>query len=155
MRKFALDTNLYVRAFRNSEAALEVQRFYAAFVSRTYLSSVVLHELLVGATDAKKARSVDREVAHPFLRRRRLITPPHSAWVAAGEAIAQLAATDGLDRRSLPRSFVNDVLLAASCRDAGVTLVTDNVRDFERIRRVLDFDFTPPWPMAEQVAGDR
>jgi predicted nucleic acid-binding protein len=26
----------------------------------------------------------------------------------------------------MPRSLVNDVLIAASCREAGVTLVTDN-----------------------------
>ena len=44
------------------------------------------------------------------------------------------------------RSFLNDVLLAVSCRAAGLTLVTANLADFERIRRVETFEFVPPWP---------
>jgi len=45
------------------------------------------------------------------------------------------------------KSFGNDVLLALSCREAGLVLVTDNRRDFERIARVAPFDFVDPWPM--------
>ena len=44
------------------------------------------------------------------------------------------------------RSFVHDVILAASCRQFGHTLVTANLRDFEVIRRVERFDFVPPFP---------
>ena len=44
------------------------------------------------------------------------------------------------------RSFVNDILLALSCREAGVVLVTENLRDFERIAEVRRFDFVAPWP---------
>jgi len=51
-----------------------------------------------------------------------------------------------VDRSKLPRSFVNDVLIAASCAEAGVTLVTDNARDFARIGAVLRFGVTAPWP---------
>jgi predicted nucleic acid-binding protein len=41
---------------------------------------------------------------------------------------------------------VNDVLLAMSCRESGVVLVTANVRDFERIAKVTKFAFVAPWP---------
>jgi predicted nucleic acid-binding protein len=41
----------------------------------------------------------------------------------------------------LPKAFGNDVLLALSCREAGDTLVTDNLRDFERIGRFVSFEF--------------
>ncbi len=44
------------------------------------------------------------------------------------------------------RAFGNDVLLAVACREAGITLVTDNEGDFERIGRHVDFDFVKPWP---------
>ena len=37
-------------------------------------------------------------------------------------------------------------LLAVSCREAGCVLVTDNDRDFLRIRRFLAFEFVKPWP---------
>ena len=47
----------------------------------------------------------------------------------------------------MSKSFGNDVLLALSCREAGLVLVTDNGRDFERIARVVPFDFVAPWPM--------
>jgi predicted nucleic acid-binding protein len=38
------------------------------------------------------------------------------------------------------------VLLALSCRESGICLVTANTRDFARIRRHADFEFVPPWP---------
>jgi hypothetical protein len=45
------------------------------------------------------------------------------------------------------KSFGNDVLLAVSCHDAGLVLVTDNRRDFERIARGAPFDFVDRWPI--------
>lgn len=42
-------------------------------------------------------------------------------------------------------TVLNDVLLALSCREAGVVLVTANERDFERIRRRVRFEFVGPW----------
>ena len=32
------------------------------------------------------------------------------------------------------------------------TLVTDNERDFQRIRRFVPFDFTKPWPGAQALS---
>jgi predicted nucleic acid-binding protein len=52
--------------------------------------------------------------------------------------------------RTVPRAFVNDVLLALACREAGVILVTANRRDFERIQRVARFEFVAPWPSPAQ-----
>ncbi|MFW6201311.1 MAG: hypothetical protein ACOC8B_01920 [Gemmatimonadota bacterium] len=48
--------------------------------------------------------------------------------------------------RRVPKSFVHDVLLALSCRESGVVLVTGNGGDFERIQRYVPFEFVPPWP---------
>ena len=59
MKKYVLDTNLYVKAFRNREAAAALERFYASFTPQSYLSSVVLHELLAGANTRAKARQID------------------------------------------------------------------------------------------------
>ena len=45
------------------------------------------------------------------------------------------------------KSFGNDILLAVSCRESGVILVTDNLRDFNRIHAVLPFEFVEAWPV--------
>jgi predicted nucleic acid-binding protein len=57
-----------------------------------------------------------------------------------------MARKDGLEVRRVSTSFANDVLLALSCRESGCILVTDNQRDFQRIRASVGFEFTKPWP---------
>jgi predicted nucleic acid-binding protein len=146
VRKFAADTNLYVLASRNPADAELLKRFYRAFVPRLYLSSIVLHELLVGAQNDAMLRRIHRDIARPFDRTGRIFTPSHGSWTEAGKALAKLAEMGYVDRSALPRSFINDVLLAACCREAGITLVTQNIRDFTRIKHVLAFDFVAPWP---------
>lgn len=146
MTRYVLDTSLYIRAFREREAARALARWYEAFTPFTHLHAVVLHELLAGATTPAKARQVRHSVAAPFERTRRLVTPSHEAWAAAGEALADMAREEGLELRRVPKSFVHDVVLATSCREAGVTLVTENARDFERIRRWVDMEWLEAWP---------
>jgi predicted nucleic acid-binding protein len=146
VRKFVLDTNLYVRAIRSRAGALELEQFYSVFTPATYLSSIVLHELLVGASTPVKARQVEEELARPLKSTGRIITPTHAAWESAGEVLSEMARDGKLDLRSMPKSLVNDVLLAASCREAGVTLITENVRDFERICHYIRLEYIEPWP---------
>lgn len=50
------------------------------------------------------------------------------------------------DLRSIPKSLINDCLVAASCREAGAILVTDNVSDFAAIRRYIRLEYMSPWP---------
>lgn len=146
MRRYALDTNLYVRAFRSGEFSAEIATFYESFAPSCFLSSVVLHELVVGGQDREKIRSAREKIARPFQRTGRIFTPSHRAWDAAAEALALLAMEGTLDRSRVSRSFVHDALIGASCREAGITLVTDNQNDFERLRTVLHFEFVEPWP---------
>jgi predicted nucleic acid-binding protein len=146
VKKYVLDTNLYVRAFRSLDGALELQSYYEAFTPATYLSSVVLHELLVGSNTVEKERAVRNLLARPLQRTRRVITPSHSAWQSSAEAIARMSRKDKRDLRSIPKSLVLDCLLAASCREAGATLLTDNLADFAAIQKSIRFDFEAPWP---------
>jgi predicted nucleic acid-binding protein len=48
--------------------------------------------------------------------------------------------------RSIPKSLIHDYLLAASCRESGMTLITENVEYFKEVRRYLRFEYLPPWP---------
>jgi len=144
--KYVLDTNLYVQAFRSETAAEQLSHYYSSFTPATYLSSVVLHELLVGATSPSKSHDILQSIALPFQRTGRVITPSAQAWQVAGEAIAQMARREKRDLRSIPKSLVNDFLLAASCRESGAMLVTENLKDFALIKRYVKLSFEEPWP---------
>ena len=73
-----------------------------------------------------------------------MFTPSYAAWKEAGAILAELVSPS--QRRSVPRSFVNDVLLAMACRESGVVLITGNTVDFDRIAAVRRFDFVAAWP---------
>lgn len=146
MTPFVLDTNLYVRAFRSAEARAALEAFVQPRLPWCWLSAVVLFELQAGARGAGRRNDVDAYVARGFGRRRRICTPTTAAWSAAGGILRELVARHRLDGASLTPSFALDVVLAASCRQHGLTLITENVRDFSRIATVLPFAFAPPWP---------
>jgi predicted nucleic acid-binding protein len=147
VKKYVLDTNLYVRAFRNESDAARLERFYASFAPVIYLSSVVAHEIMVGARSDRKRLEVEKAMARPFRRTKRVVTPSHSAWEESGKSLARLAEVEGLDLRRVAKSFVNDMLLAASCREAGMVLVTDNAADFQRISPYINLEFIEAWPI--------
>lgn len=137
--KYALDSNLFIDAFRDRDAEAQLVDFHYRFAPAEYLSAIVALELRAGARSLSSAATLEREVLGPFERRGRVFAPSYSTWVATGAALARLGGTT-------TRSLYNDVLLAASCREHGVTLVTRNVRDFARIRGALRFDFVEAWP---------
>jgi predicted nucleic acid-binding protein len=140
-RRVALDTHLYIDAQRTDDGAAALEAFVAARTAFVTLSAVVAQELRTGARSAALAEWVEHEILGPYERRGRLFVPTYWAWKEAGRILARLAGA-----APPPRSFVNDVLLAMSCRESGVVLVTANVRDFERIAKVTKFAFVAPWP---------
>jgi predicted nucleic acid-binding protein len=144
-RKYTLDTQLFIHAFRDAGANAGLQAFHTVFAPFEYLAAIVVQELRAGATPAQAER-LEAHVFMPFERRGRVLTPSYGAWKQTGAILARLAEAEGLELRAVSRGFVNDVLLAVTCREAGVTLVTENARDFARIGRVLPFEFVGPWP---------
>jgi predicted nucleic acid-binding protein len=144
--KYVLDTNLYVAANRDRDAAEALVTFYAANLPSTYLHATVAQELLVGGLNAAARRQVRDAYLRPFESRGRLIVPSYQAWIRSGELVALLVQRGDLSRGGFTRSFLNDALLAASCREHGLTLVTANTRDFTRLRQVERFEFVAPWP---------
>jgi predicted nucleic acid-binding protein len=146
VKRFVLDTNLYIAADRDVAAAEELTTFYAASLPVVYLHAVVAQELLVGAVDARRGVAIRNAYVRPFESRRRVVTPSFAHWARSGEVVAQLVREKAISPGGFGRSFLNDVLLAVSCGASGLTLVTSNLSDFERIRRVERFDFVSPWP---------
>lgn len=145
-RKYVLDTNCFVDAARSEPAAAA----YEAFVSRAapglWLSAVVAAELRAGARTARARQTLERHVLDPYVRRGRVLTPSAASWDALGTTLGVLAGREGLDLRQVPRSFVFDVLVAHSCREAGAVLVSANARDMARIARVFAFEYGAPYP---------
>ncbi len=145
-RKYALDTNLFITAFRRPRANEALQRFHRGFAPFEHLSAVVEHELRAGVRSAKARRLLEQQILAPFHRRGRTFAPSGAAWAEAGDILSALHREDGLDVKRSRGAFRNDILLAVSCREAGMVLVTDNERDFARIHRFVRFTFVAPWP---------
>jgi predicted nucleic acid-binding protein len=146
--KYTLDTNLFIDGFRSEDAQAAVFAFLTRALPFTYLSAVVMQELAAGARLPDAARDVQRGVFDPFVRRRRVFTPSSTAFADSGRVVAAVAAREGW--RRLPRenpSFTNDALLATSCREQGITLITRDA-DFPRLAPFIPgFRYVAPWPI--------
>lgn len=149
-RKYVLDTQLFINAFRDPTANETLQQFHRVFAPFEYLSVVVAQELRAGVQRVENRRTLERHLLDVFKRANRTITPSSDAWHHSGAILAEMARKEGLEVARVSKSFANDVLLALSCREAGCVLVTDNARDFSRIRRFTQFEFTKPWPGSER-----
>lgn len=148
MTRYVLDTNLYVEASRDRSLAAPLLEFVDRFLPFIHLSAVVVQELLAGAVTRAAARLVDQNVVRPYERVGRVVTPSYRCYKDAGLVLAALIGSGTVLART-ERGFVNDVLLAASCREGGFTLLTRNTRDFRRIAEHLPgFRFAAPYPLA-------
>ena len=145
-RRYVLDTQLFINAFRHPTANDALQRFHRAFAPFEHLSLVVAQELRAGVKRHRDQKLLERHVLNVFERAGRTVTPSANAWHRSGDVLSAMARKEGLEIGRLSKSFANDVLLALSCREAGCVLVTDNERDFDRIRRYVQFEFVRPWP---------
>ena len=144
--KYVLDTQLFIRAFRDPVANQALQEFHLALAPFEYLSAVVAQELRAGIRRPSDRRALERHVLGVYERVGRLITPSASAWNRSGDVLAAMMRDEGLELPRVSRSFSNDILLALSCREAGCVLITENHRDFSRIQRFSRFEFVAPWP---------
>jgi predicted nucleic acid-binding protein len=147
-RRFVLDTSLFIRAFRDSEANAALARFHAAFAPFEFLSVVVAQELRAGVRRPAERARLERDLLVVFERRGRVLTPSRQVWHDSGDLLAELAAREGLEPHRISKAFGNDILLGLSCREAGVTLVTENLADFTRISRIVPIPHVAPWPEA-------
>lgn len=143
---YAVDTNLYIYSSRDRAARAELARFTVRTGFRLHLSTVVLMELRAGVRSEHQRDGVE-VLFNEFSRRERLVVPSAAAYAQAGRVLESLATREHFALAAAPRSFTNDVLIAASCREQHVILVTANNRDFAAIGRHLrGFRCVAPWP---------
>ena len=119
------------------------------FVDDGLVDRALQHPIaLPGARTGQAARHVQQEVFEPFERRRRVFAPSSAAFAESGRVLAAFAAREGwplLDERP---SLLNDALIAVSCRERGITLITKH-GDFRRLSPfVKGFRYAAPWPVS-------
>ena len=130
MSKTTFDTNIFI-------ARPDVD-----FPSSFYMSVVVLQELTIGAADDSRVKILSA-VRREYEKARRLLVPNAEDWWQTGKIINALqrglkSQQGGQTPKLLAEEkyrLTNDVLIARTAKREGVTVVTDNVRDFEMIRR--------------------
>jgi predicted nucleic acid-binding protein len=103
----------------------------------TYMSSVVVHELLRGARDDKGLKLVE-SLIKPFEKARRIITPSYTLWKSSAKVLSEIV-RENHGYRNRISSLENDVLIALSSRAIGAIVLTSNKEDFELIRKFRNF----------------
>lgn len=144
--KYSLDTNVFIDGFRSEEAQAEILAFLNRALPFTYLSAVVMQELAAGARTTDAARELQQTLFEPFERRSRVFAPSAAAFVDSGRVLAGVAGSEGWKAVDENPSLLNDALIAASCREQGITLITKDT-DFKRLAPFLrGLRFIEPWP---------
>lgn len=133
-----IDTSVYIGVLRDRSFAHAFRPRYERDLARTYVSSVVVQELLVGAVTPQQRRQA-MELYGPFERVRRLVTPTHTVWKEAGALLSVMTRKTPSLRSRLRAGLVNDVLIALSARTIGARVITRDRNDFELIRTFRPF----------------
>lgn len=141
---FVFDTNVVIRAARDPVEKGRFAAFIRARRGQVWLHAAVWLELQVGARRGEERAALDGFVG-PFADTDRVLVPSPDAWRQAGRVLSRLAEEHGVDvRRS---SIHHDAILAASARDRGFTLVTNNLADFRLLAPYLSkLMFVAPYP---------
>jgi predicted nucleic acid-binding protein len=136
MSKVTFDTNIFI-----SRKRVELPDSF-------YMSVVVLQELVVGAEDEVEIKVLNT-ARREYEKAGRLLVPNGEDWWLAGKVINSLQR--GLKSKRGGRTpkliaeekyrITNDVLIARTARREGVTVVTDNIKDFEMIQRFCSVRF--------------
>ncbi len=131
-RKIAFDTNIYISIFNKVE---EESSFWNTITESLHLVAVVLLELEIGIW-TKEARQVWEIHKEKMGRINRILTPSKKAYSKAGMILNILHQKESFTQPGLYK-ITNDVLIAATCVENGVTLKTKNRKDFSRLSLYL------------------
>ena len=143
---YLLDSNVYIHGIRNAEFGTEVEAFHQRNLPQLLVSAVVASELLVGAQTADMVRRLERSLVEPFRQRRRFLVPEWRTWERAIEIDRGIREDGSHTAKLASRSFFHDILIAATAREIGATIVTFNTADFALIAEHVDIDVVEPWP---------
>ncbi|MFO0795260.1 MAG: PIN domain-containing protein [Candidatus Brocadiaceae bacterium] len=101
-----------------------------------FMSAVVIEELYAGAFDTQSIKLLDK-LYLTFEGLDRLIIPDAVDWQKTGKIIAKIGRKYGYE--SIFLKITNDVLISVSARRIGAMVVTNNIKDFLKIKEFVDF----------------
>ncbi|MGH2375342.1 MAG: type II toxin-antitoxin system VapC family toxin, partial [bacterium] len=119
-----IDSSVYIRGFREPSFGQELRAFHQVMLPSLVLSAVVASEILIGAMTPDRERTFRRGILEPFRLRRRLHVPTWGTWDRATSIDRRMRRRPSLRGHLDQRSFFQDILIAASARDLGATVVT-------------------------------
>lgn len=122
--KYMLDTNICIYVQRQAPASV-LKRFSSLKPGQAVISVVTWGELLYGAAKSQKARQV-RKVLNEFTALIPVLAMPPECGECCGTIRADL------EKRGLPIGN-NDLWIAAHALASGLTLVTNNTKEFKRV----------------------
>jgi tRNA(fMet)-specific endonuclease VapC len=132
MIKYLLDTNICIYVIKNRP--IEVLSKFNEAAGRMAISSITLAELLHGCEKSQKVAHNTRQV-EDFCSRLDVLEYGDSAAQHYGAIRA------ALDRAALEKSGqimgVNDLHIAGHARSLGLTVVTNNEKEFQRVDGLL------------------
>ncbi|GAN33631.1 MAG: PIN domain protein [Candidatus Brocadia sinica] len=102
-----------------------------------YLSTVVIAELYAGAFDNQSIKLLDK-LYKAFYDTQRIVTPTSNDWQTTGKVVAKLGGKYGFENIFLSR-IQNDVLIALSAKQVGASVITNNAKDFLRVKEFVNF----------------
>ncbi len=130
--RYMLDTNICSYILKNHPASVK-QKFEVAGAGNICISAIVLAELYYGAARHPKGIVIRREIDN-FLSRLVVIPWDENAADHYGAIRASLEKNGTL-------VGAMDMLIAAHARSCGATLVTNNLREFERINGLTSLNW--------------
>ena len=123
MLKYMLDTNIVIYVIKRRP--IELLEVFNRHVGQMCISSITLAELLHGVEKSTMPDHNLRQI-EDFISRLEVLEYGAKAAAHYGEIRADL------ERRGTPIG-VNDLHIAGHARSEGLTLVSNNLREFERV----------------------
>jgi tRNA(fMet)-specific endonuclease VapC len=123
MLKYLLDTNIVIYVLKRRP--IEVLKIFNTNASRMAVSSITLSELIYGA---EKSANIDRnlEAIEEFISHLEVLPYDAKASQHYGQIKASLEKRGEIIRE-------NDIYIAAHAISQGLILVTNNLREFQRV----------------------
>lgn len=134
MLKYMLDTNICIFTIKNRPQ--HMRETFNRFSSQMCISSVTLMELIYGAEKSARPQQ-NLDVVEGFAARLEVLDYDAAAASHTGQLRAELA-------RSGTPIGPYDQLIAGHARSRGLILVTNNLREFERVPGLRTKDWTAP-----------
>uniref|UniRef100_UPI004055C5F3 type II toxin-antitoxin system tRNA(fMet)-specific endonuclease VapC n=1 Tax=Candidatus Electronema sp. TaxID=2698783 RepID=UPI004055C5F3 len=133
MLKYILDTNIVIYVIKRRP--IEILETFNRHAGQMCISSITFAELIHGAEKSAKPEHNLRQI-EDFTSRLEVLDYGSKAALHYGDIRADL------ERRGMTIG-VNDLHIAGHARSEGLTLVTNNLREFERVAGLRLENWTP------------